>query len=88
MPLSHDVCFKNPPFGFIFLLCIFNNLSCDINLTFSQSQNLGSDILFTFENNLARPHYFFIFFLLPHTIITISFSLQRTWILFNLFSFT
>lgn len=62
MPLSHDVCFKIPPFGFIFLLCIFNNLSCDINLTFSQSQNLGSDILFSFENNLARPHYFFNFF--------------------------
>lgn len=56
MPLSHNVCFKIPPFGFIFLLCIFNNLSCDINLTFSQSKNLGSDILFTFENNLARPH--------------------------------
>lgn len=63
--LSHDVCFKIPPFGLIFLLCIFKNLGCDINSTFSQSQTLGSDNLFTFENNLALTSALF-FLTSPH----------------------
>lgn len=77
MPLSHDVCFKIPPLGFIFLLCIFKNLSCDINLSFSQSQTLGSDILLTFENNLACSHYFFIFFTSPHNNNNFFFSSEN-----------
>lgn len=65
MLLSHDVCFKIPPFGLVFLLCIFKNLSCDTSFTFGQSQTLDSDILFTFENNLALTSALF-FLTSPH----------------------
>lgn len=50
----------------LFFFFVFKNLSCDINLTFSQSQTLGSDTLFTFENNLALTIPL-LYFLVLHT---------------------
>lgn len=79
---------KSHLLAFVFLLCIFKNLSCDINLTFGQTDKVklwAVIVCLLFKIILSSPPFYF-FLTSPHR-NKVPFSLQRTWILFNLLYF-
>lgn len=64
--------------AFIFLLCIFKNLSCDINLTFGQTDKVklwAVTVCLLFKITLSSPPFYFFWFL--HTGIKFLFLFRE-----------